>query len=165
MNFTCCDICDANEEKLQNGQLNIFPPIFQSYGQLKKFAGPAKTLKLFEENMQIRAALESPGLGRVLVVDGGASLRCGIMGGNLGQLAEQNGWVGVIIHGCIRDVEEINSFKIGVRALATHPRKSARRATGQEDIAINIAGVQITPGDWIYADADGVLVAKSPLHP
>lgn len=164
MTFTCCDICDANEDKLQNGQLRILPPMFQQYGQYTAFCGPAKTIKVHEENVQVRAALETPGLGRVLVVDGGGSMVCALLGGNLAKLAEKNGWAGVVVNGCVRDVAEINACRIGVRALASHPQKSGKRGDGQEDIALTIADVHIAPGAWIYADADGVLVADFALH-
>jgi regulator of ribonuclease activity A len=96
-------------------------------------------------------------------VDGGGSLRCALVGGNLGVLAEKNGWAGIIVNGCIRDSEEINACDIGVRALATHPQRSVRKGVGDRDIAVSIAGVKIKPGNWIYADADGVLVASEKL--
>lgn len=164
MSFSTCDLCDANEDKLADGSLTVLPPVFSTYGKRLAFAGPAATLKVFEDNVLVRAALETQGAGRVLVIDGGASLRCALVGGNLGVLAEKNGWAGIIVNGCIRDVEEINTCDIGVRALASHPQRSIRKGLGEANIRVSIAAVAVNPGDWIYADADGVLVARGALH-
>lgn len=163
MTFATCDICDANEDKLANGTLAVLPPVFQKFGMQLTFSGQATTLKVFEDNVLVRSILETPGNGNVLVVDGGGSLRCALVGGNLGVLAEKNGWTGIIVNGCIRDSEEINACDIGVRALATHPQRSVRNGVGDRDLRVTIAGVAIEPGDWIYADADGVLVSKQKL--
>jgi regulator of ribonuclease activity A len=163
MTFATCDICDANEDKIAGGSLSVLPPVFRSFGKRAAFSGPAATLKVFEDNVLVRAALETPGNGRVLVVDGGGSLRCALVGGNLGVLAEKNGWAGIVVHGCIRDSEEINACDIGVRALATHPQRSVRKGAGERDLRISIAGIAVNPGDWIYADADGVLVSAQKL--
>ncbi|RZI41047.1 RraA family protein [Herbaspirillum sp. HC18] len=163
MTFATCDICDANEDKLGNGTLAVLPPVFQKFGKRVKFSGQAATLKVFEDNVLVRSTLETPGNGRVLVVDGGGSLRCALVGGNLGVLAEKNGWAGIIVNGCIRDSEEINACDIGVRALATHPQRSVRKGVGDRELRVSIAGVAVNPGDWIYADADGVLVSAQKL--
>jgi regulator of ribonuclease activity A len=111
----------------------------------------------------VRAALETPGNGRVLVVDGGGSLRCALVGGNLGKLAEKNGWAGIIVHGCVRDVAELDACDVGIRALAVHPQRSVRKGVGEQELTVRIEGVAVRPGDWIYADADGVLVARAKL--
>jgi regulator of ribonuclease activity A len=158
-----CDICDANEDKLAAGTLSVLPPVFLHFGKKAAFSGPAATLKVFEDNALVRSALEQPGNGQVLVIDGGASLRCALVGGNLGMLAEKNGWAGIVVNGCIRDSEEINACQIGVRALATHPQKSIKKGTGDSNIRVSVAGVAVNPGDWIYADADGVLVSTQQL--
>ncbi|HTD07216.1 ribonuclease E activity regulator RraA [Undibacterium sp.] len=163
MSFFTCDICDANEDKLATGELRVLPPIFMQFGRQGKFRGPVTTLKVFEENSLVRSKLESPGNGHVLVIDGGGSLRCALVGGNLASLAQQNGWAGIVVNGCVRDVEELNACNIGIRALASFPVRSAKRATGEQDVRISIGGVSIHPGDWIYADADGVLVASANL--
>jgi len=163
MTFATADICDANEDKLAAGTLAVLPPVFQKFGKRMKFSGPAATLKVFEDNVLVRAALETPGNGRVLVVDGGGSLRCALVGGNLGMLAEKNGWAGIVVNGCIRDSVEINACEIGVRALAVHPQRSLRKGAGDGDIAVVIAGIAVRPGNWIYADEDGVLVAVDKL--
>jgi regulator of ribonuclease activity A len=163
MTFATCDICDSNEDKLATGALAVLPPVFQSFGKKTAFSGPAATLKVFEDNVLVRSTLETPGDGRVLVIDGGGSLRCALVGGNLGVLAEKNGWAGIVVNGCIRDSEEINNCNIGVRALATHPQRSVRKGVGDANIRVLIAGVAVSPGDWIYADADGVLAAREKL--
>ncbi len=163
MTFATCDLCDANEDKLADGSLQVLPPVFKAFGARSRFAGPARTLKVFEDNVLVRAALETPGEGSVLVVDGGGSLRCALVGGNLGKLAEKNGWAGIVVNGCVRDSVELNACDIGIRALATHPRRSVRKGMGERDLAVDIAGVSIRPGDWIYADEDGVLVSRDKL--
>ena len=164
MIFSTCDICDANEDKLWDGRLRVLPPVFLRLGTRASFFGQARTLKVFEDNVLVRAALETPGEGQVLVVDGGGSLRCALVGGNLGMLAEKNGWAGIVVNGCARDADELSGCNIGVRALALHPQRSQRKGLGQQDIRVAIAGVAVTPGDWIYVDADGVLVADEKLH-
>jgi regulator of ribonuclease activity A len=163
MDFATCDLCDSNEEKLVNGSLAILPPVFGAFGKHLRFSGPARTLKVFEDNVLVRAALETPGEGSVLVVDGGGSLRCALVGGNLGVLAQNNGWAGIIVNGCVRDSEELNQCNIGIRALATHPRRSVRKGLGEKDLVVDIAGVSVRPGDWIYADADGILISQQRL--
>ena len=163
--FTCCDLCDANEDKLADGSLAVLPPVFTHFGQRRRFCGPAVTLKVFEDNVLVRAALEQAGAGRVLVVDGGGSLRCALVGGMLGQLADKNGWSGIIVNGCVRDTVELNACQIGIRALAAHPQRSIRKGAGDKDCRVTIAGVAVSPGDWVYADEDGVVVSKSELMP
>ena len=164
MKFSTCDLCDAHEDKLADGSLLVLPPVFQHLGQQVGFAGPAATLKVFEDNVLVRSALETPGAGRVLVIDGGGSLRCALVGGNLAVVAEKNGWSGIIVDGCVRDAGEINHCNIGLRALALHPVRSIRKGLGVAGIKIIVAGVAVHPDDWIYADADGVLISRTKLH-
>ncbi|NEX59864.1 ribonuclease E activity regulator RraA [Noviherbaspirillum galbum] len=163
MGFATCDLCDGNEDKLGNDTLAVLPPVFKHFGKQVKFSGRARTLKVFEDNVLVRAALETPGNGDVLVVDGGGSLRCALVGGNLGKLAEKNRWSGIIVHGCVRDSAELDACNVGIRALAIHPQRSIRKGVGDSDLAVGIAGVTVRPGDWIYADEDGVLVSREQL--
>ncbi|WP_034294723.1 ribonuclease E activity regulator RraA [Herbaspirillum sp. RV1423] len=163
MTFSTCDLCDNNEDKLADGSLAVLPPIFASFGKRALFAGPAKTLKVFEDNVLVRKTLETPGNGQVLVVDGGGSLRCALVGGKLGELAEKNGWAGIVVNGCVRDTLELNACDVGIRALATHPQRSVRKGLGDADLTVSIAGVAVHPGDWIYADVDGVAVSRTEL--
>ncbi|MFC0169947.1 ribonuclease E activity regulator RraA [Pseudoduganella danionis] len=163
MKFATTDLCDDHAELLEDGRLAVLPPVFQSYGQLRSFAGPAYTLRVHEDNALVRAVLETPGQGQVLVIDGGASLRRALVGGQLGLLAQNNGWAGIVVDGCIRDTDEINACQIGVRALAAHPRKSSKKGEGERQVQVTIQSVAVRPGAWIYADADGVLVAQQAL--
>lgn len=158
------DLCDANEDALADGTLRVMEPGLIGLGGRRAFAGPAVTLKLFEDNALLAEAARSAGEGRVLVVDAGGSRRCAVFGGNLAAAAARNGWAGVVIHGCVRDCDEINAAEVGVRALALHPRRSLKRGEGQRGVPVTFLGVTVRPGEWIYADADGVLVSARPLH-
>ncbi|PZX32262.1 ribonuclease E (RNase E) inhibitor protein [Cupriavidus phytorum] len=158
------DLCDAHEDRLADGTLRVMAPVFRAFGKQPAFAGPAATLKVFEDNSLVRATLESPGRGRVLVVDGGGSLRCALVGGNLGLLAEKNGWVGIVVNGCIRDTAELDVCDIGIRALAAHPQKSQKRNVGESEVAVQMPGAVVRPGNWIYVDVDGILVADEALE-
>ncbi|WP_028104102.1 ribonuclease E activity regulator RraA [Pseudoduganella violaceinigra] len=163
MSFATTDLCDEHADLLENGTLAVLPPVFRHFGMRQQFAGPAATLKVHEDNALVRATLETQGGGRVLVVDGGGSLRRALVGGQLGLLAQNNGWAGVLVDGCVRDSVELAHCDVGVMALATHPQRSAREGVGKRDVPVPIAGVIVRPGDWIYADADGVLVAAAKL--
>ena len=152
------DLSDAHADDLQH-----CAPVFRDYGGVIAFHGPVTTLKLFEDNVMVRAAVETKGEGRVIVVDGGGSMNCALFGGNLASLAAQNGWAGVVIYGCIRDTLELAAEKVGVKALAAHPKRSARLGAGEKDVPVRFAGVTINPGDWLYADADGIIISKTKL--
>lgn len=153
------DLNDAYPDQVQ-----IASPMFSDFGGSLMFHGPAHTLKVFEDNTLVRAALEQAGEGRVLVVDGGGSLRCALVGGMLGELAQRNGWTGIIVNGCVRDRSELIACQVGIKALASHPRKSEKRNEGQVGVVLRFADVSIAPGDWVYADEDGWLVSKEALH-
>ena len=160
MTFATTDLCDAFETDIHAGKITILPPVFQHYGQASRFHGQAVTIKAFEDNTLIKQILENEdGTGKILIIDSGASLRCAVVGGNLATSAVKNGWAGLIVNGCIRDVGEIMPLNIGVRALATHPRRSIKRGLGVRDVRVDIQGVAVNPNDWLYADADGVLVS------
>jgi regulator of ribonuclease activity A len=163
MEFATADLCDDHSTLLDDGRLAVLAPVFRMFGKRIKFAGPAVTLKVFEDFALVRATLEGPGHGRVLVIDGGGSLRRALVGGRLALLAQDNGWSGIVVHGCVRDSEEINACDIGVRALAAHPRRSATAGAGEHGVRVFISCVPVNPGDWIYADADGILVAQQKL--
>ena len=141
----------------------MLPPVFKNFGGLARFSGPVSTVKCFEDNSLVKAAVDSPGEGRVLVVDGGASLRRALVGGNLGAAAAKNGWAGVVVDGCVRDVIELAQCSVGLRALAAMPLPTEKRQEGQRDIPVQIQGVWVRPGDWLYADEDGMVVMASPL--
>ncbi len=157
--WTTCDLCDAHQA---DDSLRVLPPVFRDFGARRRFAGPVATLECFEDNSLVKAAVESPGDGRVLVVDGGGSLRRALLGGNLGAAAARNGWAGVLIDGCVRDLAELAALDIGIRALAVMPRATLKRNEGQREVPIQVQGVGVRPGDWIYADEDGTVVLPGP---
>jgi len=138
-------------------------PLFRDYGGRLAFSGPIATLKTFEDNPKVRELLETPGEGRVLVIDGGGSLRCALVGGNLAMLAEKNGWAGIVVNGCVRDTAELAAAKVGVKALAAHPKRSERKGLGEVDVNVSFAGVTFRPGEYLYADGDGIVVSPTKL--
>lgn len=154
-----CDLCDAHPDSLQ-----VLAPVFQSFGGRSAFRGPAETIRTHEDNSRVREAVSQAGDGRVLVVDGGGSLKRSLLGGDLAGKAAKNGWAGVIVHGAVRDVAELEAEDIGVLALALIPMKTEKRGLGERGIPVALAGAVIHPGDWIYADRDGVVAAREALH-
>lgn len=158
MSFQTTDLCDAHSDHLR-----VVAPMFKPFGGQVKFSGQVVTLKLFEDNSLVRDTLAKPGAGRVLVVDGGGSLRCALVGDQIAELAVKNQWAGIVVYGCIRDSAAINGLPIGVRALDTYPLKSIKKGVGDVDIPVTFGGVTFTPGDWLYADEDGVIVSAQPL--
>jgi len=161
--FASTDLCDAHEDRLADGRLQLAPPGWLEFGATVRFSGPAVTLRLPDDNSLVRATLEEPGRGRVLVIDGGASIRCALIGGNLAKLGQDNGWHGAIVNGGVRDADELDACDFGIRALHLVPRRSAKRGLGERDVVLSFAGVIITPGAIIYADRDGWLVSDQPL--
>jgi regulator of ribonuclease activity A len=163
MSHATADLCDRHEEQLRAGQVRVVVPAFHSYGGRLAFHGPIATLKLFEDNSFVRKALEQPGQGRVLVIDGGGSLRRALVGDQLAALGVTNGWAGIVVYGCIRDSVAISAMDIGVMALGTHPQKTDKRNIGEADVAVTFSGVTFRPAEWIYADGDGIVVANRQL--
>lgn len=161
--FATADLCDDHPILLEDGRLTVLPPVFRHFGRRTRFGGRVVTARVFEDNALVRALLETPGDGNVLVVDGGGSLRRALVGGQLALLAQDNGWSGIVLDGCVRDVGELDSCDIGVRALAAIPQRGSKRGTGERNVRVHIAGVPVNPGDWLYADADGILVAQQRL--
>lgn len=155
--WSTADLSDAHP------QAQIAEPVFRDYGGQRAFAGAACTVRVFEDNTLVRAVLQTPGEGRVLVVDGAASLNCALLGDQLGTLAVQHGWAGVLLNGCVRDTAALSILPLGVKALAAHPKRSGRGGGGEQGVSLIFAGVTIEPGDWVYADADGVLLSPDPL--
>lgn len=156
-----CDLCDAHKGD-SDGVFRVLPPVFRDFGGRVEFHGPVSTVKCFEDNSMLKAAVESPGLGRVLVVDGAGSLRRALLGGNLGAAAAKNGWAGLVIDGAVRDVAELAACDLGIRALAAMPLPTERREQGQRDVALQLRGVWVRPGDWLVADADGIVLQAQP---
>ncbi len=158
MSFATADLYDKYEDQLQ-----IATPIFNDYGGNIQFSGPASTVKVFADNSLVRAALEEAGDGRVLVVDGGGSLNCALLGDMLADLGFKNGWVGVIVYGCIRDSAVIANMKIGVKALNTNPKKVSNVVRVNVNVSVSFADVTIAPGNYIYADVDGIVISQNKL--
>ena len=170
ISFATCDLCDTFKND-STGDFKVMPPVFRDFGGVRKFCGPVVTVKCFEDNTPVKAAVESVGyedtpsgrVGKVLVVDGGGSLRRALLGGNLGAAAAKNGWAGVVVDGCVRDVAELEVLAVGIRALASMPLPTERRAPGEKDVAVQIQGLWVRPGDWLYADEDGMVVSARKL--
>lgn len=163
MDLKTPDLCDAFEGELGK-TLRVVTPMFKEYGARRSFCGRIVTLKLFEDNALVRTVLGEDGTGKVLVIDGGGSMRCALVGDQLAALASKNGWEGVIVYGCIRDSGEVNTIDIGVRALDTHPQRSLKKGLGERDLTVIFGGVSFNPGDYLYADEDGLLVSNRELH-
>jgi regulator of ribonuclease activity A len=156
--FKTADLCDEFATELQ-----IAEPVLRDFGGRVEFRGLIVTIKVDDDNTSVRALLETPGDGRVLVIDNGGSLRCALVGDQLGELACRNAWTGIIVNGCIRDSVELGRLPIGIKALAAMPLRSNKRAPGQLDQPVQFAGVTFSPGHYLYADADGMVVASRPL--
>ncbi|MFC3285151.1 ribonuclease E activity regulator RraA [Litchfieldella rifensis] len=151
------DICDAHPE------VAVLDPIFANFGGREAFCGPIRTVKCFEDNSLVKQAVAEPGNGAILVVDGGGSQRCALLGDMLADQAADNGWAGLVIYGCVRDVDMLAETELGVQALGVHPRKSEKRGEGVRDIPVTFAGATISPEQWLYADNNGILIADERL--
>ncbi len=162
MSFKTPDLCDQFEAELGK-TVRVVAPMFQRYGGRTAFCGEVVTLKIFEDNTLVREIFNEDGKGRVLVIDGGGSLRCALVGDQLAILANKNRWEGIIVYGCIRDSGDINGIDIGIRALNTHPQKTVKKGIGDRNLAVSFGGVTFNPGEFVYADEDGVLVSSHPL--
>lgn len=152
------DICDAFPDEVR-----IVDPILQSYGGLARFAGTIATIKCFEDNSRVRQRVAEPGGGRVLIVDGGGSMHRALLGDRLARQAADNGWTGIVVNGCVRDVEILREIPIGIMALNRCPMKTEKRGHGQLDVPVTFAGVTFSNGEQLYADENGVLVANRSL--
>lgn len=152
------DFCDTHGDLVQ-----VADPLFRDFGATRAFHGPIATIKCHEDNALVRSSFETPGEGRVLVVDGGGSLRRALMGGNLATKAAASGWEGVVIHGAVRDLDELAALDLGIRALATCPWAGAKAGAGSRGGILTFAGVNFTPGHHLYCDADGLVISRNPL--
>ena len=159
MKIKTTDLCDNNPDKVRIAE----PISFRDFGGRKNFSGKIHTIKCFENNPFVRNALEQNGEGKVLVVDGGGSLRCALLGDMLADIAIKNRWNGIIIYGCVRDSEELAKLDIGIKALNTNPLKSNKRNEGQENIPVHFAGIDLKPDEFVYCDEDGIIVSKEAL--
>jgi len=152
------DLCDEYPE------VEVLEPAFNNYGGRESFGGEVVTIKCHEDNSLVKENVDKPGKGKVMVVDGGGSLRNALLGDMLAEKAAKNGWEGIVINGCIRDVDVIMETDLGVQALATNPRKPEKKGIGEMNVPVKFAGVHIKPGDYIYADNNGIIVSEKPLE-
>ncbi|HJF33552.1 MAG TPA: ribonuclease E activity regulator RraA [Sporosarcina psychrophila] len=159
MDIKTADVCDEFGTELQ-----VCSVEFKSFGKNKRFSGPIATVKVFEDNVLVKEALQTIPAGSVLVVDGGGSRNCALMGGNLGVIAETNKLAGVIIYGCIRDTAELREQNIGVLALGSNPMKSKKEGKGEQGNELNFGEVDWIPNYYVYADEDGIIVAARNLY-
>lgn len=158
MAFKTADLCDEYTNSVQ-----VIGSEFQSYGKRKSFSGPICTVKVYEDNVLVKKALQTIPEGSVLVVDGGGSKRCALLGDNLGLIAQNRGLAGIIIYGCVRDSAELAKLDVGILALGTNPLKSIKKGVGDENIPLKFMSVQWNPGDYVYADEDGVIISPKKL--
>jgi regulator of ribonuclease activity A len=158
MHYITPDLCDAYPELVQ-----VVEPMFSNFGGRDSFGGEIVTVKCFEDNSRVKELVEQPGKGKVMVVDGGASMRCALLGDMLAEKAAKNGWEGLVVYGCVRDVDVLAQTEIGIQALASHPLKSTRRGVGELDLALVFGGVTFRPGEYLYADNNGIIVSPSAL--
>ena len=158
MAFKTTDLCDEHGDLLQ-----VATPRLTFFGASRTLAGEVVTVKCFEDNSKVVEQLDTPGKGRVLVVDGGASLRYSLLGGNLGVKAVKNGWAGVLVWGALRDVEELCDLPVGILALASVPRKTSKRGQGVCNVEVEVAGMRVAPGAFLYADENGVVLSPRDL--
>jgi len=152
------DLCDAHGDLVR-----VAEPIFVSFGGRRSYGGIIETIKCFEDNSLVAERVNEPGHGRVLVVDGGGSKRCALVGDNLAGQASANGWQGIVVFGCVRDVDELAQIELGVHALAAHPLRSVKRGVGERGVVLKFAGVDFVPGAYLYADSNGIVVAPVAL--
>ncbi len=162
MAFTTPDLCDEHGDDPEAG-LRVLEPGLRGFGGREVFSGPVRTVSCLEDNSRVKELLAAPGEGHVLVVDGGGSLRCALLGDLIAAGAVENGWAGVVIRGAVRDVEILRTLELGILALDSVPLRSTRRGVGEVDVPVTIQGVRIEPGDHLYADATGAVVASRAL--
>ncbi len=158
MHYITPDLCDAYPELVQ-----VVEPMFANFGGRDSFGGAIVTVKCFEDNSKVKELVEQPGQGKVMVVDGGGSLRRALLGDMLAEKAAQNGWEGIVVYGCVRDVDVLAQTDLGIQALASHPLKTDKRGIGDVDVPVTFAGVTFRPGDYVYADNNGIIVSPSAL--
>lgn len=159
MNKTTCDLCDEFESLVQ-----VVDPLFRSYGGVSQFWGCIATIKCHEDNSRVREMVELDGAGKVLVIDGGGSLRRALVGDQLAAKAAAHGWAGIVVYGAVRDVEVLAALPIGVQAMGHSPLRTSKKGIGDEGRIVRFAGVNFVPGHFLYADGNGIVVSAQALH-
>jgi len=157
MQWTTPDLCDAHPH------VRVAAPVFRDFGGRRAFCGQIVTIRCFEDNSRVREQVAEAGIARVLVIDGGGSLARSLLGDQLAALAVRNGWEGVLVHGGVRDVDALAQLPLGIKALAATPMKTEKRGLGEVGVTVSFAGIDFTPGQWLYADVNGVIVAPHAL--
>ncbi len=158
MTISTPDLCDAHEQ-----EVSVLEPLFANYGGREAFGGEIVTVKCFEDNSLVKEQLAQPGHGRVLVVDGGGSLRRALLGDMIAESAVRQGWSGVVIYGAVRDVDALAALELGVQALGVIPLKTEKRGLGDLNVPLRFAGVDIRPGQYLYTDNNGIIISAKPL--
>jgi len=158
MDLSTADLVDAHGPSLRSCEVQ-----FRQYGGRVRFCGPVRTVRTFEDNALIKQVLSTPGDGAVLVVDGGGSLRCALVGDLIASLAQKNRWAGLVIWGAVRDTAALAGLDLGLKALGSNPWKSSKSGSGLADVPVSLGGVTFSPGDWLYSDEDGIVVSTSRL--
>ncbi len=158
MSFLTADLFDAHGDRLRICEVQ-----FREFGGTRRFHGPVRTIKTFEDNALIKRTLSERGQGAVLVIDGGASLRCALIGDVIAALADRNGWAGVVVYGAVRDTAALGRLGLGIKALGSNPRKSGKSGAGELDGPVSFGGVDFAAGDWLYGDEDGIVVSEDAL--
>jgi len=158
MDFATADLIDGFGDELRSCETQ-----FRQYGGRSSFSGPVSTVRCFRDNGLVKRLLNSPGEGRVLVVDGGGSLASALMGDLIAAAAVAHDWAGVVVNGAVRDVATLRTLDLGAKALGSNPCKSAKDAAGEVDVPVSFGGVEFRPGDWLYSDEDGIVVAARSL--
>lgn len=157
-NIITPDLCDEYPDLVQ-----VLTPMLQNFGGIESFGGEIVTVKCHEDNSIVKEQVAQPGQGKVMVVDGGGSMRNALLGDMLAEKAAENGWEGLVIYGCIRDVDVIRKTQLGVQAISTNPRKTEKRGIGDLNIPVTFGGITFVPGQYVYADNNGVIVAPTKL--
>ena len=158
MKFILPDLCDQYGDSLR-----VLSPMLKNFGGNNCFHGKISTIKCHEDNSFVADAVKEEGDGSVLVVDGGGSLRCALLGDNLAAIAASNSWAGIVVFGCVRDVVALKDISIGIQAIAPHPMKSVKRQVGLRDVEVSFGGVSFIPGQYVYADDNGIIVSEDEL--
>jgi regulator of ribonuclease activity A len=158
MTFATADLVDAHSDIVRSCAAQ-----FRQYGGRVRFFGPIRTIQSTEDNALVKQTLATPGNGAVLVIDGGASLRCALVGDLMAGLAQKNGWAGLVIWGAVRDIVALGGLDIGIKALGSNPWRSSKNGTGEVDVPVSFGGVEFRPGHWLYSDEDGILVSSRKL--
>lgn len=156
--FATADLIDAHGDALASCETQ-----FVRFGARRAFHGPIATIKCHEDNALVKEQLGQPGEGWVLVVDGGGSLRTALMGDLIAKSAQDNGWAGVVINGAVRDVAELAELDLGIKALGSNPRKSAKTGAGVLDSPVAFGNVVFAPETWLYSDDDGIVISEEKL--